>query len=274
MKKFIVDTPSNLKDFTDCVFPQGSFAFSALLRGGDIRINGVKTKNNVALAAGDEVVYYTTQKQEEKPSHSVVYEDGNLLIADKYSGVSSEGLLSELGQKGEYFAVHRLDRNTCGLIVFAKTERAERELIDAFRKRNVQKIYLCIARNAFRKEKQTLTAYLKKDEIKAESVISDKPLKGYAEIVTEVEVLKRQGDIALVQVVLHTGKTHQIRAHLAHIGCPVLGDEKYGDRELNKKYAAKRQKLVAKSLQFHLCGELSYLNGTKWESAFFPSAGN
>ena len=81
-------------------------------------------------------------------------------------------------------------------------------------------------------------------------------------------------DIALVQITLHTGKTHQIRAHTAHIGCPVLGDEKYGDGALNKKYAVKRQCLVAKFLQFNLDGKLKYLNGKTFESRFTPQTRN
>ena len=76
------------------------------------------------------------------------------------------------------------------------------------------------------------------------------------------------GDIALVKITLHTGKTHQIRAHMAFIGCPVLGDEKYGDEALNSKYGARRQRLVAKYLSFNLGGTLSYLNGKRFESGF------
>lgn len=268
MKTFFVTQDTNLKDFTDAVYPQGSFCFSALLRAKDIKINGVRTGRSVGLKAGDEVVYYTNAKQEAMPSHRLVYADENVYIADKFSGVSSEGLLCELASKGEFYAVHRLDRNTQGLLVFAKNASAKEELDLAFRLRKAEKSYIALCKNNFSKKSDTLKAYLKKDENAVLVRISDVKERGYDEIVTGYEVVREAGDIALVTVFLYTGKTHQIRAHLAHKGCPVLGDEKYGDRALNAKYGVRRQRLIAKKLIFHLDGSLSYLNGKVFESAF------
>lgn len=273
MKKFTVHGDTTLKDFTDSTYPQGSFAYAALLRKSDIRVNGGKVNRNVRLKEGDEVVYYTTPAQEAKRSHSVIYADEHIYIADKESGVSSEALLSELCEKGRFYAVHRLDRNTCGLLVFARDGATQSALSDALKARRVTKRYLCIAKNNFRGESAVLTAYLKKDAEKSRVTVSDTKFKGYSEIVTEYRVIENLGDCALVSVTLHTGKTHQIRAHLAHIGCPVVGDEKYGDQSLNRTYGVKRQLLVAKSLQFHLAGDLSYLNGKVFESAFEPRIG-
>ncbi len=258
-----------LRDFTDAVYPQGSFAFNSLIKRGDVRVNGVRTRADIPLSAGDIVAYYTTAAEEAKPCHNTVYEDENILIADKYSGVSSEALFSALSGVAAY-PVHRLDRNTCGLLVIAKNEGCQRLLVDAFRERRVEKIYLCFAKNAFRRDSAVLSAYLKKDEKSSSVKVSDSPSAGAVKIVTEYEVQKKYGDYALVKVTLHTGKTHQIRAHLAHIGCPVLGDEKYGDRALNDKYHARRQILVAKSLTFNAGGELCYLDGKSFESNFFP----
>lgn len=271
MKKFTVTTESDLKDFTDAVYPQGSFVFNALLKKGDIRVNGVRQRKSVRLSAGDEVIYYTTPAQEDKPSHTVVYEDENILIADKFGGVSSEGLFSELCARGEYYPVHRLDRNTCGLIALAKNGRAEEELISAFKERSVEKIYYCFAANNFRARSATLTAYITKDAASGTVRVFNSPADGRVKIVTEYAVEKSFGDYALVKVTLHTGKTHQIRAHLASIGCPVLGDGKYGDAALNKKYNAARQILVARELTFHLTGALAYLDGRKFVSGFFPA---
>lgn len=265
MKIFHVTQNTNLKDFTDAVYPQGSFCFAALARAKDIKVNGARVNKNVPLAAGDTVAYYTTAKQEAMPSHNTVYEDKNVYVADKFSGVSSEALLTELNSRGAFYAVHRLDRNTQGLIIFAKTPAAEEELTRAFRERRVKKIYYAVCKNAFGRDGEILTAYLLKDgggTVK----IYDRAVAGAVKIVTQYRVLNRYGDIALVEIILHTGKTHQIRAHAAHIGCPVLGDGKYGDGALNAKYSLARQQLTAKFLSFDLEGELSYLNCEKFES--------
>lgn len=271
MKKFTVKENSTLKDFTNATYPQGGFYFDSLIKKGDIRVNGVKMRADCAVSAGDEVVYYTTPAQEDKPSHKTVYEDENILIADKFSGVSSEALFCELEEKG-CLPVHRLDRNTCGLIVLAKTQAAQEKLAAAFKERAVEKKYLCLAKNAFKSDRALITAYLKKNSDAGTVRVYAQPADGRVKIITEYEVVKKLGDIALVEVSLHTGKTHQIRAHLAHIGCPVLGDTKYGDFALNKKYGLTRQVLIARKLKFKLKGELAYLNGKTFESGFSPES--
>ncbi len=266
MKEFTVNQKTSLKDFTDSVYPQGSFAYSRLIRDRDIRVNGVKTSKNIALNVGDKVAYYTSAKEEARKTHSVIFSDENVYIADKYSGVSSEGLLSELGEG--YYLVHRLDRNTAGAMVFAKNSESEAELLRAFREKRMQKTYLCLCKNCFKKKSEYLTAFLVKDERLSTVKIYNEQISGSARIETEYKVLKSCGDYALVEVALHTGKTHQIRAHMAYIGCPVLGDEKYGDEILNKKYGVKRQILVAKILRFNTEGCLKYLSGKSFESGF------
>lgn len=267
MKTFTCTQPQTLRDFTDANFPQGSFCFARLLRAKDIKVNGVRVNKNISLRAGDEIVYYTTEKQEKAPTHTKVFEDGNIYIADKLSGVSSEGLCAELNTYGAFYPVHRLDRNTCGLIVYAKTKAAEEELIKAFKERGVQKTYSAICKNCFKQDKQILTAYLVKDEKSSLVKVFDRPRDGAQKIITEYAVEEKAQDIALVTIALHTGRTHQIRAHFAHIGCPVLGDNKYGDEALNKKYNLTRQCLLARRIEFlALSGVLSYLNGRAFES--------
>ncbi|MGN0807303.1 MAG: RluA family pseudouridine synthase [Candidatus Coproplasma sp.] len=269
MKKFTVTQNQTLKAFTDSTYPQGSFAFTALIKKGDIRVNGVKQRADCPVYIGDEVVYYTTSAQEQKASHLTVYEDENVYVADKFSGVTSEGLFFELKERAPY-PVHRLDRNTSGLIVLAKKASVQEELVQSFKERDVEKTYLCLAKNAFKKDKAELTAYLSKDEKSSQVRIYPTQGSGRVQILTDYEVVKTYGDYALVKVILHTGKTHQIRAHLSFIGCPVLGDTKYGDFALNKKYSATRQILVAKYLKFSLSGSLAYLNSVRLESSFTP----
>ena len=250
MKKFTVKTPSLLRDFTDAVYPQGSFYYSALLKSGDIRVNGVKVRSNLPLKAGDEVVYYTTPKMEQKPSHSLIYGGQSFVVCDKFSGVSTEALASELNLS----PVHRLDRNTTGLIIFAKTKEAEGEFLRLFKEHKITKNYIAVCENNFKSPAADMTAYLYKDEKKGQVTISALPAKGYVPIRTGYRVLESRGELAMVRITLHTGKTHQIRAHMAYIGCPVLGDEKYGDAELNKKYSARRQQLNSNELAFSFDG--------------------
>lgn len=270
MKTFTVTEATTLKNFTDITYPQGSFYLSALFRRGDVSVNGVRKKSDCPVRSGDIITYYTTPAQEGKPSHIKIFEDENIYVADKFSGVCSEALFCELSTIAPY-PVHRLDRNTQGLILLAKSEGAQAQLIKAFRERLIKKEYLCLAKNCFKKSEGELSAYLSKDEVAGTVKIFPESARGRVKIETGYEVISTFGDYALVKVILHSGKTHQIRAHLAYIGCPVLGDTRYGDFALNKKYGLTRQALVAKTLSFNLEGELAYLNERTFTSNFSPT---
>lgn len=268
MQKFVAQTAQSLKDFTDSAYPQGSFAFSRLLRDRDIRVNGEKTGKNIDLSPGDEVCYYTTAKEESRPFYSIVYEDENILVADKFAGVNSEALAASLAKERGARFIHRLDRNTAGLIVFALNAAAERELLAAFRERRAEKIYEAVCFFPFEKESGSLTAYLVKDERAARVRVYGSPRAGADKIATDYRVKTACGEYSLAEIRIHGGKTHQIRAHMAYIGHPLAGDEKYGCEPLNRKYRVKRHILVAKRLSFRFSGPLSYLNGKTFESSF------
>ena len=259
-----------LKEFTEENYAQAAFCFRALLKNKEIKINGKKVGENARLHAGDRVQYYLTEKQAQKPAFYVVYQDVNVLIVDKESGVNSEAVYAELKRNyGEACRfIHRLDRNTQGLMAFAFGDQAETELLNAFREKRVEKIYHALCLGEFKEKQGTLQAYLKKNEEKAFVKIFDVPVVGAEKIITEYKVLEELGDLTKAEITLHTGKTHQIRAHLAHIGCPILGDMKYGDEEENKRRNVSRQCLVAKFLSFSLTGELAYLNEKTFISRF------
>ena len=269
MLRLTVDKTQTLKEFTENNYAQASFVWNYLLKNKEIKVNGKKVGEDITLAEGDTVCYYLTAKQAEKAAFYIVYKDENILIADKESGVNSEAVFAAL--KREYEScrfIHRLDRNTKGLLAFALNGETESALKQAFKERTAEKIYHALCFGDFPKARDVLTAYLQKDEARSLVKIFDNPIRGTERIVTEYEVLERAKEITKVQITLRTGKTHQIRAHLAHIGCPVVGDMKYGKTLENKARSAARQCLVAKSLSFDLDGELSYLKEKRFVSRF------
>ena len=266
MLELICQTAQSLQQFTDENYAQASFYFDRLLKDKEIKVNGKKVGQNVPLKQGDIVRFYLTPKQQEKPAFFIRYEDENILIIDKESGVNAEAVCAELCRsRGEVGFIHRLDRNTRGLMVFSLCADAEQQLLSAFKEKRVEKIYHARCFNAPPKQQDIVTAYLRKEENISLVRIYDTPVKDSEKICTQYRVIAQEDNQTLVEIILHTGKTHQIRAHMAHLGCPVVGDMKYGDTEKNRRLNTTRQQLIAKRLQFTLEGRLSYLN----EKTFF-----
>lgn len=268
MLELICDKEQSLKVFTENNYAQGSFFWFALLKAKEIKVNGVRISKDVILKKGDRVSYYTTQKQENKPAFYKVYQDENFLIVDKESGVNSEAVFAALSRRQECYFIHRLDRNTKGLLTFALTKSAEAALLQAFKTKNVEKKYYALCLGSFSCDREVLTAYLKKDNEKALVKLYDTQVQGSEKIITEYQVLEKRETETKIEVTLHTGKTHQIRAHLSYIGHPILGDMKYGNTEENKKRNLSRQCLIAKKMRFHLQNEFSYLNEHLFISQF------
>ena len=255
MKEFQVTEQTTLRAFTDNTYAQASFCFRTLLSERSIAVNGKRVSSDVPLAPHDVVRYYLRPAQEARPAFAVVYEDDAIVVIDKQSGVNSEAVFHALCERGAAYFIHRLDRNTMGLMVFAKTEGAAAELLDAFRTRRIEKYYLARVKGTPQPAHAVCRARLKKDAASARVFVSQ--TRGES-IVTEYTVLEA-GETALLGVTLHTGKTHQIRAHLAYLHHPVLGDQKYGDAAFNRAHGAARQRLVAKRLVLHTTGQLAYL---------------
>ena len=158
--------------------------------------------------------------------------------------------------------VHRLDRNTMGLVVYALNKTAEKELLESFKVREIDKTYNCIVVGTLKQQSAKLKAFLFKDAKKSLVYISNTQKQGYLPIETHYQVLKTMGELSLLEVKLVTGRTHQIRAHLAFLKTPILGDGKYGYNKVNRRYRVKTQLLCCTKITFHFKqGSLKYLDG-------------
>ena len=252
--------------------------FCKLLRKKDIKVNGKRINKDVLLYENDKIeIYLPKELEETKINLDKVYEDDNILVINKPVKIEVTGTnsLTEIIHK-QYIncefkpqPCHRIDRNTTGLVMFAKNEKALEILLEKFKNHEIEKHYLALVYGIPNKQEERLEAYLFKDNKKAQVYISDTFKKGYQKIITKYTVLeKRKDNTALLDVEIETGKTHQIRAHLAHIGYPIIGDGKYGKNEINKQFGKKYQMLCSYKLKFHFQSEsgiLTYLNGKEIE---------
>ena len=267
-----------------------------------IKVNRKRAEPEQILAEGDELQLFlpddlfdrtgdadtASELARIKGELTILYEDDNLILLDKRPGIavheddkgSSDTLLSALRaylfRRGEYdpgkeqsFApslCNRIDRNTGGIVIAAKNAAALRDMNERIRRRVMKKLYLAAVHGIPEPREATLTGYLKKDENKKEVTVYDKnPPKGAKEIATRYRVLATSpdGQLSLVEVELLTGRTHQIRAHLAHVGHPLLGEGKYAENRLDRERGYRFQALCAYRLVFPAPqgDTLDYLSG-------------
>ena len=261
------------------------WAIREAIKKRDVRIDGVRVQGDVRVHAGQEIRVYwpksvlIDQKKEEHslPLPEIVFEDAHILLINKPQGIQSQNedhpLLGDtaltrvrayLFEKGEsvdqLHLCHRLDVQTGGLLLFVKDDAAFESAVQAFSTRTFRKFYTCRVKGCPARKDAVMQAYLRKDAQISRVSVTDYPARGAMGITTAYRVI-RGGEYAALEVELITGRTHQIRAHLAHIGHPILGDDKYGDRQLNRQLGIRRQQLWATRIVFHAEGALSYLNG-------------
>jgi 23S rRNA pseudouridine955/2504/2580 synthase len=265
-----------------------------------IKLNGARCEAAHRLVPGDTLELYINDEFFESqtpagfmgapPDIKTVYEDENILLAEKPPGMlthedASESrdtlinrILRYLYEKGDYIPenelsftpelCNRLDRNTGGIVIAAKNAEALRVLNDKIKNREVTKLYLCLAHGSFAKKENTLKGWHIKDAAANTVRIYPEPVPGAKTALTKYKVLREKGGVSLLEIELLTGRTHQIRAHLASIGHPLAGDLKYGVNRMNKNTARSFQALYAYKLIFDFktgAGALNYLKGRAFE---------
>ena len=266
-----------------------------------IKCNGARAQRDQRLQEGDVLQLYINDEffdkpREDnlfltlfKPSLDIVYEDENLMLLNKRPGLVVHADETEkvntlinhiqayLYQKREWnprwenaFApalCNRIDRNTGGIVIAAKNAETLRVLNEKIRDHEIEKSYLCVALGRPKPPEGRVEGFLLKDEAKKQVSFYRRPVPGGKSAVTLYRTLESRNGLSLVECRLLTGRTHQIRVSLAEIGCPLLGDGKYGRGDVNRKYGETRQALYSYKLRFAFptdAGMLNYLRGKEF----------
>ena len=266
------------------------------VRTKNVKLNGKRCEISTHLSTGDNLKIFIkdellgVQKSEQKADfmnaddimeRDIVYEDENIILINKKPGIivhsddkNSGNTLVDMVKKylfkrNEYnpleensFApsiCNRLDRNTAGIVIAAKNAKALREINRKIQENEITKKYLCLCANKPPKDEETITAYHRKESSSNTVTLRKTAAEGYKQIITRYKVVEKTDNAFLVEVQLVTGRTHQIRAHMAFIGSVIIGDKKYGDKNINKKYNYKHQTLCAYKISFDLSPADSYL---------------
>lgn len=275
------------------------------LRKGDVRVNGVKKKENYSLQLEDVIEIKYIQSKTEKKDKSfikvdssglkITYEDENVLVVEKWPGVLvhpdqkgaepslTDYVLSYLNEKGDYLPekevtftpapCNRLDRNTSGVVIFGKNFESLRSMNEMIREGKVKKYYNALVKG--RIKDGIYKGYISKDENENISKVYEQKVPNTKEISMEVKTLQSNGAFSLLEIDLITGRSHQIRAHLSHLGNPIIGDFKYGDKKLNSffenKFGLNYQFLYAYKLIFRGGeGKFEYLKNKTVTEALPP----
>ena len=272
------------------------------IRTKKIKVNRKRTEQSYILCEGDEIQLFIRDEFFERPELddgaltrivpklNILYEDDNILLLNKRPGVlvhedtdGGENTLimhvkAYLYSNGEYdpaseqsFApalCNRIDRNTGGIVIAAKNAEALRDMNARIKDGDINKHYICLVHGTPPKKNDVIRAYLRKNSKDNTVEVRDRAFEGSKEIITGYTLIEKRGKDSLVEIELFTGRTHQIRAHMAHIGCPLVGDGKYGINKSDRAKGFKYQALYAYKLSFRSTKKkdsLSYLEGKEFK---------
>lgn len=304
MKEFVItknDAGLRLDKFITKICPAlpSSLMFK-YIRTKRIKINGKRGEISTRLNVNDVVSAYINDEffVEVKPKYDflsapatfdIVYEDENILLADKkqgllvhpdkneYNNTLIDRIQHYLYKKGEFdpesensfrpALANRIDRNTGGIVIAAKNAEALRILCDKIKDREMDKRYLAVIHGVPKKKSDTLEGFLEKNEEKNQVYLKNSRTGDAKTIKTKYKVLESKNNLSLVEIELLTGRTHQIRAHMASIGHPLLGEGKYNKSAADRKMGFDKQALYSYSLKFDFKtdgGILEYLNGKRF----------
>ncbi len=248
------------------------------LRQKDILVNNSKVKTDVLLNNNDNITIFLPDTESPKPkitfdAKTIIYEDDYILIVNKRDGLQTDksdsanslddevnSYLHSKKQKG--FLCHRLDTNTSGLVIFTKDKESEKIITGLISKREINKFYLAVIHGEMKPAAGTISNFLLKDTETGKVLVYRNQVAGSLSAVTEYKTLKTSKNFSIVELKLITGRTHQIRAHLADAGHPIAGDNKYGSTKLNRELKLKKQLLCAYKICFNFsidAGKLNYL---------------
>lgn len=305
MKEFTInsnDAQTRLDKFISKTVPRlPGGLMQKYIRIKRIKVNGKRAERDTRLNAGDIVSMYindeffspssaTSSFSDTNVNLNILFEDENILLLDKAPGISVheddqqrkntliDQIKAYLYQKGEWnpeeensfvpALCNRIDRNTGGIVIAAKNAPALRVLNEKIKKREINKYYLCITKGKLTPPTGKLENYLWKDSKKNQVYIRNNRVPGAKTAITLYRTLKSNSEMSLVECELITGRTHQIRAQMAHAGHPLLGDGKYGDNIWNRKHHRNKQALYSYRLVFSFttdAGPLNYLKGSSFE---------
>ena len=283
---YITKNEKSLSSFLQDNYPLlKTGTLNKFLRANKIKVNGKKVPLNTALKKGDVINLYIEDTYFEKPNQNnafkfsgrnleIVYEDDNLLVVNKPAGIpvmdddwhNYDTLINRV--KNHYFTAgsdcspalcHRLDTGTSGLVLLAKNGEFLEFMLDMFRDKELEKEYVCVVKGMPKQKNATHNAYLTKNVRDAYVTVTPNAKNQNSKpITTQVKLVESYGDYSLLNVGLITGRTHQIRAHLAYLNMPILGDSRYGINNLNRQLKMKYQALCSRKIKFSKISDNRY----------------